>query len=113
MCELGFPALEGTGERVGTDAAWREALRPLADRVGSVATVSTCSGTDAAAAEIRRRTGSLCEDMESGAAGLVAHRLGVPFACVRAISNRTGNRAEQGWDLALAFSALERVAASL
>jgi nucleoside phosphorylase len=63
--------------------------------------------------EIGSRTGALVEDMESAAVGLAAHRLGLAFACVRVVSNRTGNRAEQGWDLGRAFAVLEAVAASL
>lgn len=110
---MGFPAAEGIGERFATDAAWTRALEPLADRVGGSATVSTCSGTDEGASEIRRRTGALTEDMESAAVALVAHRLGLPFACLRVVSNRTGNRGEQGWDLGLALATLERVAGAL
>lgn len=111
--DLGFPAVEGPGECFPTDPAWRHALAPLADRLGPVATVSACSGSDAAAAEIARRTGAWCEDMESAAVGLVAARLVVPFGCIRVISNRTGDRADQGWDLDLAFSVLTRLARSL
>lgn len=113
LTRLGFPAMEGIGERFETDEAWRGTLSALADRVGRVATVSACSGTDAAAAEIARRTGAVCEDMESAAVGLVAARLGVAFACVRVVSNRTGRRESQGWDLSAGFAGLERVAASL
>lgn len=113
ISEVGFPSVEWVGERFATDPRWRAALAPLGTRVGTVATVSACSGTDGAAAEIERRTGALCEDMESAGAGLAALRLGAAFACVRVISNRTGNRGEQGWDFARALSGLERVAASL
>ena len=110
---MGFPAVEGVGERFESDPAWVDALRPVADVVGACATVSTCSGTDAAAAEIARRTGAVCEDMESAAAALAASRLGLPFACLRVISNRTGDRDRQGWDLDGAFSALARLVAML
>lgn len=110
---LGFPACEGFGERVPTDAKWREALAPLACRVGGCATVSTCSGTDARAIEIVRRTGACCEDMESAAVGLVAHRLGLPFACLRVISNQTGDRDRQGWEIDRAFSVVARLVGAL
>ena len=111
--ELGFAACEGLGECFPTDAKWREILLPLACRVGSCATVSTCSGTDAQARKIARRTGACCEDMESAAVGLVAHRLGVPFACLRVISNQTGDRDRQGWEIDRAFSGLTRLAGAL
>ena len=110
---LGFPACEGFGERVPTDAKWREALAPLACRVGGCATVSTCSGTDARAIEIARRTEACCEDMESAAVGLVAHRLGLPFACLRVISNQTGDRDRQGWEIDRALLGLARLAGAL
>ncbi|HZW08272.1 MAG TPA: futalosine hydrolase [Phycisphaerales bacterium] len=108
--EVGFPALAPFGERFPADPAWVAALGPLADRIGGAATISTCAGTDERAAEIAGRTGALAEDMESAAAGLVALRLGLPFACVRVISNRTGARERQAWDLPGALAVLERVA---
>lgn len=110
---MGFPAVEGLGERFAAHPAWLAALRPAADEVGSCATVATCSGTDALAGTIAQRTGALCEDMESAAVGLAAARLGLAFASVRVISNRTGDRTRQGWDLPRAFSVLARVASAL
>ncbi len=113
QADLGFPAVEHLGESFPTDPAWRRALSPLADRIGGVATVSTCSGADSHAAEIARRSnGALVEDMESAAVGLVAARLGVPFACLRVVSNLTGDRDRQRWNLDLAFSVLARLARS-
>ncbi|MBK7403387.1 MAG: futalosine hydrolase [Phycisphaerales bacterium] len=109
---LGFPAVEGPGERFEADAAWRAALGVLGSE-GVCATVSTCSGTDALSREIAGRTGAACEDMESAAVGLVAHRLGRAFANVRVISNRTGDRERQGWDLPGAFGVLEALAGAL
>ncbi len=109
--ELGFPACDSLGERFPTDPTWRDALAALALRIGPCATVSTCSGTDARATEIARRTGALCEDMESAAVALTAHRRGMPFSCIRVISNQTGDH--QAWDLELAFSVLARVAGGL
>lgn len=81
-----------------------------------VATVSTCSGTDAAARDIARRTGAAAEAMEGAAVGLAAWRIGgfaLPFVEVRVISNTTGDRAAQRWDLKLAFERLTDVAAAL
>lgn len=113
QADLGFPAMEGCGERFACDPAWAAALGPVADAAGGCATVATCSGTDPRAEAIASRTGAVCEDMESAGVALAAARLGLPFACVRVISNRTGDRARQGWDLAGAFSVLARVAGSL
>ena len=111
--EFGFPAIEGIGEQIPTDQMLNERLIGLADRVGLCATVSTCSGTDAQARSIAQRTGALAEDMEAAAVGLVAHRLGVPFGCVRVISNTTGNRDAQVWDLDGAFSVLAMLSGSV
>lgn len=74
--------------------------------VGAIATVSTCSGTDRLAAEVAARTGAAAEAMEGGAAGLAAWRAGLGFAEVRIISNTTGERTGQVWDLAGALAAL-------
>jgi len=104
---------------VGADPGLLGALRPLADHVGGVATVSTCSGTDALARQIRDRTGAIAEAMEGAGVGFGAHRLGatigraIPFAEARAISNRTGDRERQGWDLPAALARLERFIAAL
>jgi futalosine hydrolase len=74
--------------------------------VQAIATVSTCSGTNALAREIVTRTGAEVEAMEGAAVGLVASRLGVGFAEVRVISNTTGDRGSQQWDLPGALAAL-------
>lgn len=106
---LGEPALAGAGVRFPGDARVLERLRPAAGVVGPIACVSTCSGTDALAAEVARRTGAIAEAMEGAACALVAARLGVPFAELRVISNTTGDRARQVWDLAGALRVLEGV----
>lgn len=106
---LGEPTLPGGGGRFPGDAGVLERLRPVAGVVGPIACVSTCSGTDALAAEVARRTGAIAEAMEGAACALVAARLGVPFAELRVISNTTGDRARQAWDLAGALRVLEGV----
>lgn len=111
---LGFPPAPGVrGVAMPTDRRFFRALRGLADAEGGVATVSTCSGTDALAHEMARRTGAMVEAMEGAAVALVAHRLGVPFGELRVLSNTTGDRARQRWDMGAALGALERVAAGL
>lgn len=82
---------------------------------GVIATVSTCSGTDGRAAVIRGRTGAICEAMEGAAVGLAARRCSsrVGFGEVRVISNTTGDRGRQVWDLRGALGVLERVASVL
>lgn len=113
-CEaMGFalgPTMEGGA--VMHDAQIVEALGLHADHVGVIATVSTCSGTDAGAAMVASRTGALAEAMEGAAIGHVAARLGIRSAEVRAISNTTGDRAAQIWDLPSALNALARFTAA-
>jgi futalosine hydrolase len=93
-------------------------LAPLsAGRIarGMIATVSTCSGTDALAAEIVRRTGAIAEDMESAAIGFAVARLApwMPFSTVRVISNSTGDRFKQTWNLTRALDRLAEVSRRL
>lgn len=88
------------------------ALGPAA-RVGPIATVSTCSGTDALALAIARRTGAVGEAMEGAA---IAHALchfqlqsptqPIEFLELRTVSNTTGDRSRQQWDLTGALKAL-------
>jgi hypothetical protein len=51
--------------------------------------------------------------MEGAAAGFAALRMGAPFAELRVISNDTGDRFEQTWDLAGALRGLSALAALL
>ncbi|MFZ4575443.1 MAG: futalosine hydrolase [Phycisphaerales bacterium] len=105
MSARGFPP--GRPEEAdGVSASEQLLTRAAAIRVRAIATVSTCSGTDALAAAIVARTGAEAEAMEGAAVGLVASRLSVGFAEVRVISNATGDNAGQTWDLAGALGAL-------
>jgi futalosine hydrolase len=113
-CEsMGFPLGPFAGNAIPIHAPWLPALSPLAARAGPIATVSTCSGTDTLAESVANRTGALAEAMEGAAIGHVAARLGVPFAEIRAISNSTGNRSRQVWDMSAALGALARLGAAL
>jgi futalosine hydrolase len=73
-----------------------------------IACVSSCSGTARDATLVAARTGALGEAME-GAAIAHALRLLAPdvlFAEVRVVSNTTGDRDAQVWNLSGAFEAL-------
>ncbi|HMN40157.1 MAG TPA: futalosine hydrolase [Phycisphaerales bacterium] len=126
---LGFPMWDGAHSANGhcpaisTDAHLRQALAGAlrselgsALRVGPIATVSTCSGTDASATDAAARTGALAEAMEGAA---IAHALGpragvAPgFAEIRVVSNTTGDRDRQTWDLPGSLAVLTRVASLL
>jgi futalosine hydrolase len=71
--------------------------------IGPIATVATCSGTDAAAAEVVRRTGAIAEAMEGAAVVHASRRLNVPAIELRVISNTCGDRARQTWDITTAL----------
>lgn len=87
-----------------------EPTRRLADALRAPivvgATVSTCSGTDARADDVWARTHASVESMEGAALALVCARFGVPWVQVRVVSNRCGDRARGGWDLAGAVARL-------
>jgi len=111
---LGPPPIAGPA--IPAHPALLDALTPLADAVGPIATVSTCAGTGARARAVRARTGALAEAMEGAAALQAAVRVGGAGPLrgeLRVISNTTGDRAAQRWDLAAALARLEAVARSL
>ena len=105
LADLGFPEDDAP---VRPDPASRAALAPLADRVGPVATVSAGSGRDDLARETAQRTGAIAEAMEGAAAGLAARRIDpdARFAELRVVSNTTGDRDRQAWDLDRALARL-------
>ena len=90
-------------ERVlwSADAALTDRLAATLPGIARVrgTTVSTCSGTDALAQAYAERTQAAVETMEGAAVARVCEAFGVPWAQVRAISNRTGDRDRGGWDL--------------
>lgn len=109
LSDVGFPCMAGRRDSVASDASVARELGLSAMRAGAIATVSVCSGTDELAAEVRARTGAIAEGMEGAACGLVAARTGVRFAELRVISNRTGRRDQQGWNLDGAFKRLGEI----
>ncbi len=106
---MGFPLgpFEGNSPPVSQEIL--DAVRSLCDATGAIATVSTCSGTDAQAGIIAGRTGAIAEAMEGAAVAHAAARLEIPGAELRVISNTTGDRARQRWDLALGLRRLRDV----
>jgi len=112
LAQMGFAPAPGVGVEIPADEGLSRTLTPIADRAGPIATVSTCAGTDARAEEIARRTGAIAEAMEGAAVGVAAARVAaqtgsaVPFAELRVVSNTTGDRHRQVWDLDAALAAL-------
>ena len=116
LASMGFPpASFFQGNAVACDPGLIEGLRTALPeaRVGSVATVATCSATDAGAVMVSERTGAIAEAMEGAAVIHAAGLLGVPGGEIRVISNQTGDRDHQGWDLEGAMKSLGAMAEAL
>lgn len=111
---LGFGAApEQRRSAWSPDPGIAAALRPITPHFGGIATVSTCSGTDARAAATLARTGALAEAMEGAAIAAVCVRLSAPFVECRVISNTTGDRSRQRWALGEALARLGQVCADV
>lgn len=123
MADLGFPLVQhqinavhaaprvsGSLDAIASDPDALAIAANLCDHTAAIATVSICSGADPLAMQIACRTGAWVEAMEGAAVGLVASRLGVPFVEIRVVSNRTGDRDRQGWDISLALKRLSHLA---
>jgi futalosine hydrolase len=122
--QIGFPPLPSHGDAAPADPGLLMLLEPLIRSrggvLGPIATVSTCSGTDALARSVAERTGAVAEAMEGAAVGLAAARFsdsfprrGSPFAEARVISNTTGERKSQVWDIKRSLAALTELAAAI
>jgi futalosine hydrolase len=116
----GFVDIDGMGLTLGAtrgnvmlpDEHLANACKALLPGV-CIATVATCSGTDESAALVHARTGADVEAMEGAAVLHAAARLGVGAIEVRALSNTTGERASQRWELNAALTALGNTMPSL
>ncbi|MBC03727.1 MAG: futalosine hydrolase [Phycisphaerae bacterium] len=116
ISDMGFPvATFAKGNSIPCDEAALDLIRSSmpAAVIGPIATVATCSGTDELASEIAGRTAAVAEAMEGAAVVHAARLLGATAVEIRTISNRTGDRDRQGWDLETALGALETVAEAL
>ena len=105
MEAMGFSLGNFSGNEVPVDQWMLEQLSYLG-RVAPIATVATCSGTDEQAKLVASRTGCICEAMEGAAVMHTANRAGAPGIELRSISNTTGNRDAQEWNLELALNIL-------
>ena len=107
MQAMGFPLGDFTGNRVPVDERLLTRLQDHAP-TGLIATVATCSGSDLQAQTVARRTRAIAEAMEGAAVVHAARRLGAAAIELRTISNTTGDRGQQQWDLHGAFDAMAR-----
>ncbi len=94
----GFLDMQALGFRVVGDHYNRLPLSLFpAERHVPYVTTSTCTGTDATATDIVRRTGGAVESMEGAAIVHVALEHDLPVGELRAISNLVGNRDRATW----------------
>jgi futalosine hydrolase len=105
MKQMGFSLGNFEGNNVPVDPWMLERCNTLGI-VGPIATVATCSGTDEQADTVKERTGCICEAMEGAAVVHAAMRVGAPAIELRTISNTTGNREQQEWNISLALENL-------
>jgi len=119
---IGLPLLERDGERLfnrfPVDLKLLEKARPLLAQAaessdlklvaGSFVTVSTGSGTVRAGAELARRTGGICENMEGAAVAQICTRQQIPFLEVRGISNLVEDRDLARWNLKAGAESAQR-----
>lgn len=111
--DMGFPLGPFDDWGVRACPGLLDLLAPLVDITAPVATVSTCSGTDALSRMVIDRTWAVAEAMEGAAVGQVAARLGVPFLEMRVISNTTGDRERQAWAIGGALRKLAGLAGDI
>jgi futalosine hydrolase len=108
MKALGFPVVDGPAPLFNELPMQ---VFPAQRRVPFV-TVTSCTGTEAAARDIERRTGGAVESMEGAAIAHVAHLHGVPVGEVRGISNIVTNRDTSTWQLKRAAAAAQEAVLS-
>ena len=115
---IGIPSVERKGNRYSNEfplslEAAQKAFQlgmslNLPIRRGKFVTVSTCSGTTVRGAELFRRFGGICENMEGAAVAHVALLYRVDALELRGISNMVEDRDLSRWDIPLAAEMAQR-----
>ncbi len=77
---------------------WARGQLPAAG-CGPFVSVNCCSGHEQLSLELDRRHQALCENMEGAAAAQVCSEYAIPLLEIRGISNSTGSRDPQQWEL--------------
>lgn len=66
---------------------------------GTFVTVNNCSNSYQLSRQLQQQTGGICENMEGAAVAQVCAEFSIPLLELRGISNPTGTRANQLWDI--------------
>lgn len=110
MAALGFPLLRTPTphfNRFPTDPALSAALAAAAGApLVPFGTSESVTGSFETAQTLEKRFGVVIESMEGAAAAQVCTALGVPFAELRGVSNRVGERDKGRWNLPGAVGAV-------
>ncbi|MFK7758961.1 MAG: hypothetical protein AB8C13_03320 [Phycisphaerales bacterium] len=111
MSDLGFAPFANGTMGIDHDPDLVSALASITDATGIIATVSWCSGDDGCAQGVARRTGAAAEAMEGAACAVAAQMINpdIRTSELRIISNTTGDRSKQEWDLGGALDKLTSV----
>jgi len=80
---------------------------------GPFVTVNNCSGTPALSRQLQQQTAGICENMEGAAAAQVCAEFSCPLLEVRGISNPTGTRADELWDIPLGMRVAQEAVLTL
>lgn len=75
---------------------------------GTFVTVNSCSGHETLSNELQQRSGGICENMEGAAAAQVCAEYDIPLLELRGISNPTGSRDPQQWNIKLGAEAAQQ-----
>lgn len=105
LCQLDIPQNEQLTPAIQQSIAldpdllsWAQDVLPNVTH-GPFVTINCCSGTTDASINLQQRTGGICENMEGAAAAQVCAEFEVPLLELRGISNPTGTREPQQWDI--------------
>lgn len=105
LCQLDIPQNEQLTPAIQQSIAldpdllsWAQDVLPNVTH-GPFVTINCCSGTTDASLDLQQRTGGICENMEGAAAAQVCAEFEVPLLELRGISNPTGTREPQQWDI--------------
>ncbi len=115
LSEMGFAPFDQDQMGKDHDPDLTSALSALTDTSGIIATVSWCSGDDGCAKGVVARTGAIAEAMEGAAVcvGVQTVDRSILTGEIRVISNTTGNRDQQVWDLDRSLSCLVELMGNL
>lgn len=82
-------------------------------RCGTFVTVNNSSNSRDLSLQLQHRTGGICENMEGAAAAQVCAEFSCPLLEIRGISNPTGTRAGELWDIPLGMRVAQEAVLTL